>query len=132
MIDGPEDDANVMVLKSDDAKTKTLFKKGPYFLLILCFILIIFYIVACILAHCAYREWKGIVEDCARGSVNRVDSNIFYLAIIDKRENDAIEEQDELDKKRRERALQRAMMMGDQAMDDENNMMMMGEGGQIE
>ena len=90
----------VMVQGSDDAKTRRLSKRGSEFLIIFCACLIVFYIVACILVHCAYREWKGIAEDCAGGSVNFVDGNILYFAIIDKREDDAIEEQEMLDKRR--------------------------------
>ena len=99
-LEGGDDDMNVMVQGSDDAKTRKLSKRGSEFLIIFCACLIIFYIVACILVHCAYREWKGIAEDCAGGSVNFVDGNILYFAIIDKREDDAIEEQEMLDKRR--------------------------------
>lgn len=91
---------NVMVQGGDDVKTRRLSKRGSEFLIVFCACLIVFYLVACILAHCAYREWKGIAEDCAGGSVNLVDGNILYFAIIDKREDDAIEEQEELDKRR--------------------------------
>jgi len=91
IMDDPDNDMNVMV-QSDDAKTKRLSKRGSEFLIVFCACLIVFYLVACILAHCAYREWKGIAEDCAGGSVNFVDGNILYFAIIDKREDDAIEE----------------------------------------
>jgi len=40
----------------------------------------------------AYREFKGIAEDCAGGSVNVKDANILHYAIIDKREEDLIEQ----------------------------------------
>jgi len=83
---------NVMVRGGDDPKMKRLEKRGSEFLIWFCAILIVFYIVVSILAHCAYREWKGIAEECAGGSVNFVDGNILYFAIIDKREEDAIEE----------------------------------------
>jgi len=91
-MDGSDDDMNVMVQGGDDVKTRRLSKRGSEFLIVFCACLIVFYLVACILAHCAYREWKGIAEDCAGGSVNLVDGNILYFAIIDKREDDAIEE----------------------------------------
>lgn len=91
--DGQDDDLNVMVQDSD-AKTRRLAKRGTEFLIIFCAVIIGFYIIVCILAHCAYREFKGIAEECAGGSVNLVDGNILYFAIIDKREDDAIEEQE--------------------------------------
>jgi hypothetical protein len=72
-----------------------LAKRGSEFLIVFCAVLIVFYILVSILAHCAYREFKGIAEECAGGSVNLVDGNILYYAIIDKREEDAIEEQEE-------------------------------------
>jgi len=88
-----EDDLNVMVQAGEaDAKTKKLAKHGSAFLITFCICLILFYLVVSILAHCAYREFKGIAEECAGGSVNYVDGNILYFAIIDKREEDAIEE----------------------------------------
>jgi len=90
--DGQDDIMNVMTQGGDDAKTKRLAKRGTEFLIVFCVCLIVFYLVACILAHCAYREFKGIAEECAGGSVNLVDGNILYFAIIDKREEDAIEE----------------------------------------
>lgn len=83
---------NVMVKGGDDPKMKRLEKHGSEFLIWFCAILIVFYIVVSVLAHCAYREFKGIAEECAGGSVNFVDGNILYFAIIDKREDDAIEE----------------------------------------
>lgn len=90
---------NVMV-QADDIKTKRLARRGSQFLIVFCCVLIAFYLIVSILAHCAYREFKGIAEDVAGGSVNLVDGNILYFAIIDKREDDAIEEQEELDKRR--------------------------------
>lgn len=95
LSDGQDDDMNVMTQGGDDVKTRRLAKRGTEFLIVFCACLIVFYLVACILAHCAYREFKGIAEECAGGSVNLVDGNILYFAIIDKREDDAIEEQEE-------------------------------------
>lgn len=127
--DDQDDDVNVMVAaRAEDAKTRRLSKHGSEFLITFCICLILFYIIVSILAHCAYREFKGIAEECAGGSVNYVDGNVLYFAIIDKREEDAIEEQEEQDRRRQERAMQRAMMMDN----DEENMMMMGEGGGTE
>ena len=60
-----------------------------------CVALILWYIIICLIAHCAYREWKGVAEDCAGGSINNVDSNVLHYAIISKREEDAIEEEKE-------------------------------------
>lgn len=137
---GQDDDMNVMVgAQADDAKTKRLSKRGSEFLIVFCAVLIVFYLVVCILAHCAYREFKGCAEDCAGGSVNLVDGNILYFAIIDKREDDAIEEQEEIDRRRQERAMQRAMMMSQnnndpmmQADEEMMGMMAAGEGGAME
>lgn len=92
MTDDQDDDLNVMVQGADDPKTKRLQRHGSQFLITFCICLILFYIIVSILAHCAYREFKGIAEECAGGSVNGVDGNILYFAIIDKREEDAIEE----------------------------------------
>ena len=65
--------------------------------------LILFYIVVSLIAHCAYREFKGIAEDCAGGSINLTDGNILYYGIIAKREQDAIDEQKELEERARAR-----------------------------
>ena len=62
-----------------------------------------FYLVAAIVAHYAYREYKGLAEDCAGGSVNFKDGNILYYGIIDKREDDAIAERVEQLKRQNER-----------------------------
>ncbi len=53
--------------------------------------------------HCAYREWKGQAEDCAGGSITFTDGNFLHYGVIDKREDDAIEELKEKKKKRKER-----------------------------
>jgi len=54
-------------------------------------------------AHCAYREWKGLAEDCAGGSINRTDGNFLHYAVIDKREEAAIEEREAEEKAKKER-----------------------------
>jgi hypothetical protein len=56
------------------------------FVYIFCIGLIIFYIIVSLIAHCAYKEFKGIAEDCARGSLNLKDGNILHYVIITKRE----------------------------------------------
>jgi len=56
------------------------------FVYIFCIGLIIFYIIVSLIAHCAYKEFKGISEDCARGSINSKDGNILHYVIITKRE----------------------------------------------
>ena len=56
-----------------------------------------------IIAHFAYREFKGIAEDQAGGSVDGKDGNILHYGIIAKREDDAIEELKENEKLRKER-----------------------------
>ena len=66
-------------------------------MILFCSGLILFYTICSILVHCAYREFKGVAEDCAQGSVNLMDGNILYFAIIDKREEDAIEEKEEME-----------------------------------
>ena len=74
----------------------------------------LFYIVFSIVAHCAYREWKGLAEDCAGGSINYTDGNYLHYAVIVKREAAAIKEREEdrkklADKKKRdEEALKKA------------------------
>ena len=65
--------------------------------------MILFYIIISIIAHCAYREFKGVAEDCAGGSINGTDGNILYYGIIAKREQDAIDEKEELKRRARER-----------------------------
>ena len=53
--------------------------------------------------HCAYREWKGQAEDCAGGSITFTDGNFLHYGVIDKREDDAIEELKEKKKRKKER-----------------------------
>ena len=60
------------------------------------------YIVFCLIAHYAYREFKGLAEDCAGGSINSFDGNILHYAIIDKREDDQLLFLAALDKKKKE------------------------------
>jgi len=43
-------------------------------LVVFCVVLILWYIIISLVAHCAYREWKGVAEDCAGGSVDRYDA----------------------------------------------------------
>ena len=61
------------------------------------------YIVFSIVAHFAYREFKGLAEDQAGGSVDGKDGNILHYGIIAKREDDAIEERKENEKNQKER-----------------------------
>lgn len=71
--------------------------------------MILFYIIATLLAHYAYREWKGLAEDCAGGSINGTEGrNFLYYAVIAKREDDAIEEKKETEEKKRAFAAKRA------------------------
>ena len=70
----------------EDDKTKFSKKHGARFIIVFCCGLILFYIVVSVIAHCAYREFKGIAEDCAGGSINLTDGNILYYGIITKRE----------------------------------------------
>ena len=79
------------------------FNHGPVFIITFCSVIILFYLVASIIAHYAYREYKGLAEDCAGGSINYKDGNILYFGIIDKREDDAIAERVERLKRRNER-----------------------------
>ena len=79
----------------EDDKTKFSKKHGARFIIVFCCGLILFYIVVSVIAHCAYREFKGIAEDCAGGSINLTDGNILYYGIITKREKDAIDEKKE-------------------------------------
>lgn len=76
----------------DGSKSKLAFNHGPVFIITFCSVIILFYLVASIIAHYAYREYKGLAEDCAGGSINYKDGNVLYFGIIDKREDDAIEE----------------------------------------
>ena len=69
---------------------------GSTFLIVFCSSLIIFYIVASVLVWYAYREWKGVAEDCAGGSVTfTTKANVLLYGVIDKREDDAIKEAEE-------------------------------------
>ena len=77
-------------------------KFGPTFIISFCCSLILFYIVSSIVSHFAYREFKGIAEDLAGGSVDFKDGNILNYAIIAKREEDAIEEREEEERFKRE------------------------------
>jgi len=97
------EDATIQLGSSDDdEKSQKLTKRfGPTFIITFCCVLILLYIIFCIIAHLAYREWKGIAEDCAGGSINSFDGNILHYAIIAKREDDAIEEAKELAEKRK-------------------------------
>lgn len=77
-------------------------KYGPTFIISFCAALILFYIVSSVVSHFAYREYKGIAEDLAGGSVDFKDGNILHYGIIAKREDDAIEEKEEDEKLRKE------------------------------
>jgi len=79
---------------------------GPEFIIPFICGLILFYIIASIIAWCAYRVWKGIAEDCAGGSINLTDGNILHYAIIAKREEAAIQEREEEEKARKAREAQ--------------------------
>merc|ERR1712146_308394 len=93
-------------------KSVTLQSYGHNFLMVFCIALIIYYIIASILSWLAYREWKGVAEDIAGGSVTMTTfGNILHYAIIDKREDDAIKDREakkkrleELKKEEEERA----------------------------
>jgi hypothetical protein len=61
-------------------------KHGAKFIIIFCVTLMLIYIIFSVIAHCAYREFKGVAEDCAGGSINLTDGNILYYGIISKRE----------------------------------------------
>lgn len=89
--------------EGEDGKTLRLKKQGSTFLICFCVALILFYIIASILVHCAYREWKGQAEDCAGGSITFTDGNFLHYGVIDKREDDAIEELKEKKKRKKER-----------------------------
>jgi lipoate-protein ligase B len=55
-----------------------------------------------ILAHCAYREFKGTAEDCAGGSVTyTTPGNVLHYSIIDKREEDRLAELKEKEERRK-------------------------------
>jgi hypothetical protein len=96
----------VELQSSDDKESdsqKFSKKHGPKFIIIFCISLMLIYIIFSILAHCAYREFKGVAEDCAGGSINLTDGNILYYGIIAKREQDAIDEKKELEERARKR-----------------------------
>jgi len=113
----------------DDDKTQKLAKRfGATFIITLCSALILFYILGCFLSHQAYREFKGVAEDCAGGSINETDGNVLHYTTIDKREEDAIEEKEEKEKRIKERQAERLGMGGDaMMMDEEAAPMMEGE-----
>lgn len=92
-----QDESTIQLAASDDDdKTSKLSKKhGPTFIITFCSLLIAFYIAASLLAHYAYREYKGIAEDVAGGSIDYVDGNILHYAVIAKREDDRLEEEEE-------------------------------------
>jgi hypothetical protein len=101
-----DDGQNVQVDASkedEDDKNKLSKKHGPKFIIIFCSSLILFYIIVSVIAHCAYREFKGVAEDCAGGSINLTDGNILYYGIIAKREQDAIDENKELEERAKKR-----------------------------
>merc|ERR1719387_2035913 len=54
---------------SEDPKSLKLQKHGSTFLIVFCSLIITYYIAASVIAWYAYREWKGVAEDCAGGSV---------------------------------------------------------------
>ena len=89
--------------ESSEKSQKLSDQHGPVFIITFCSLIILFYLVAAIVAHYAYREYKGLAEDCAGGSVNYKDGNILYYGIIDKREDDAIAERVALLKRENER-----------------------------
>lgn len=99
----PEDHVTLQA-QGDEDKTEKLSKKyGPTFIITFCSALIVFYLVTALVVHYAYREYKGIAEDIAGGSIDFTDGNVLHYAVISKREDDAIEEREELQKRARER-----------------------------
>lgn len=81
----------------EEKDTRLAKTHGPVFIISFCAGLIFFYILTSLLAHYAYREWKGLAEDCAGGSINETDGkNCLHYAVIAKREDDAIEERKEI------------------------------------
>lgn len=99
-LDDGSNSESIQLMSSDDKeddKTRFSKKHGPRFIIIFCCGLILVYIIFSVIAHCAYREFKGIAEDCAGGSINLTDGNILYYGIITKREQDAIDEKKELE-----------------------------------
>jgi len=63
----------------------------------------LFYIITVVVAHFAYREYKGIAEDQAKGSVDLVDGNYLHYGVIAKREDDRIEYEEEYERRKKER-----------------------------
>lgn len=123
-----DDGQNVQVDASkedEEDKNKLSKKHGPKFIIIFCSSLILFYIVVSVIAHCAYREFKGVAEDCAGGSINLTDGNILYYGIIAKREQDAIDENKDLEERAKKRQEARLGMDGMGMMNDEEAPMMM-------
>jgi len=59
--------------------------------------------VTAVVSHFAYREYKGIAEDQAGGSIDLKDGNYLHYGIIAKREDDRIEEEAEYEKRKKER-----------------------------
>jgi hypothetical protein len=85
---------NGMVMKEspdekpkDKARDDLVETHSPKFVITFCAIIIVFYLVAVFIAFYAYREFKGIAEDCAGGSVNYLDGNVLYYGIIDNRDD---------------------------------------------
>lgn len=110
----------------DASNGKLASRHGPLFIICFCSGLILFYIVASIVAHCAYREWKGLAEDCAGGSINRTEGNFLHYAVIAKREEAAIKEREDEAKAQAERDVanggaedQQPLMMQPENMDND-------------
>ena len=127
--DLPKDHTNIQLGSGDDEdKTQKLSKKyGPTFIITFCSALLLFYIIGCFIAHQTYREFKGVAEDIAGGSINDTDPNVLHYAVIDKREDDAIEEREEKEKRVKERLAAKLGMMDEEQpmmMDEEQPMMM--------
>lgn len=75
----------------EDPRSVQLQRYGENFLIWFCVILITYYLLASILAWLSYREFKGVAEDIAGGSVTMTTfGNVLHYAVIDKREEDAI------------------------------------------
>merc|ERR1719506_257916 len=69
-----ESQVNLESSSDDEPKGQKLSDQhGPVFIITFCSVIILFYLVAAIVAHYAYREYKGLAEDCAGGSVNYKD-----------------------------------------------------------
>jgi len=75
----------------EDPKSVKLQEHGSSFLIVFCACLIAYYLISSVISWFAYREWKGVAEDIAGGSVTMTTfGNVLHYAIIDKREGDAI------------------------------------------